>query len=71
MRFDGLTAQQLRVAKLVAEGWTDKAIGDKTGIEPATVRFHIRRIAKVWDLSPEKVARVEIARRVARFTNAA
>lgn len=68
MRHDGLTPQQLRVAKLVAEGWTDKRIASDLHIKPATVRFHVRRIAAILSPGADKRPRSVI---VQRFTNAA
>lgn len=65
-RPDKLTPQQARVAMLVAEGATDKAIAEKLEIHVQTVRFHIRRIAVAWQLDPTKVTRVQIAQRVPR-----
>lgn len=64
MKRDGLTNQQYRVARLVADGKTDRQIAAALGIEEQTVRFHIWRIALAWQLDPQGNTRVQIATRV-------
>lgn len=64
MRIDGLTAQQFRVAELIAAEKTDKDIGRALHIAPESVRFHIRRIASAWNLTGN--VRVAIANRLRR-----
>jgi DNA-binding NarL/FixJ family response regulator len=63
-RPDKLTPQQARVAMMVAAGETDKAIAAALDIHVQTVRFHIRNIAVVWELDPDKVTRIQIAQKV-------
>jgi DNA-binding NarL/FixJ family response regulator len=65
-RPEKLTPQQARVAMMVAEGATDKAIAAELGIHVQTVRFHIRGIAAAWNLEKGKVTRVLIALKVPR-----
>lgn len=62
MKTDGLTAQQLRVAELIALEKTDKQIASILHIEVVTVRFHIRGIAHTWQLAGN--IRVAIANRL-------
>jgi DNA-binding NarL/FixJ family response regulator len=63
MRVDGLTAQQNRVAELVALGESDKQIAVHLGIAKRTANAHVLRIAATWQLDPAKNLRVQIARR--------
>ncbi len=39
-----LTPRQLEVLRLLAEGLTDRQIGERLGISPATARTHVERI---------------------------
>lgn len=57
-----LTDKQREVARLVAEGWGDKAIGAKLTLKPRTVRVHIEAIAYTLRLDPLRSVRVQIAR---------
>lgn len=61
-RPDGLTPHQREVADLVAAGKTDKEIAAALGIGKHGVWFHIRSIAKAWELRGN--VRVQIALRV-------
>jgi DNA-binding NarL/FixJ family response regulator len=63
-RSDKLTPQQTRVADLVADGYTDKAIAVRLHLAVRTVRHHIRAIGLALQIPGEKVTRVEIARRM-------
>lgn len=62
MKIDGLTPQQARVARLVADGLTDKEIAAALHIGRHGVSFHVRRIAARWHLTGN--IRVRIASRV-------
>jgi two-component system, NarL family, response regulator NreC len=42
--YDGLTAREHEVLKLIAEGYTNQAIADKLVISPSTVQTHRTRI---------------------------
>lgn len=64
MRYDGLTARQLEIGRLVADGWTDAQIAERIGIHVQSVRYHIWRIVSKWDLDGEKNVRVLIAQRI-------
>jgi len=56
-----LTAQELQIAVLVAEGGTNREVGARLMLSPRTIEFHLRNIyAKVGVRS-----RTELARRVA------
>lgn len=59
-----LTPTQARVAALVAEGCSNKAIAATLVIAETTVKVHVRRIAKRWQLDQTRNIRVQIARRV-------
>jgi DNA-binding NarL/FixJ family response regulator len=63
-RPEDLTPQQLRVADLVADGYTDKVIATRMHIAVRTVRHHIRAIGLAFKIPGDKVTRVEIARRM-------
>lgn len=67
MRFDGLTARQLEVARLVAEGMRDSEIATRLGRSTRTVNAHVQRIAFVWRLDPQRDIRVQIAQRVGKI----
>lgn len=62
MKTHGLTPQRLRVARLVADGKTDKEVGEELGISKQGVWFHVRALAKAWNLRGN--VRVLIANRV-------
>lgn len=49
-RFDGLTAREHEVLKLIAEGHTNQVIADRLVISPSTVQTHRTRIMQRLDL---------------------
>ena len=60
--FFGLTRREYEIAKLISEGYSNKAIGDKLVITTRTVEHHTSSIiAKLGTQSPEKHSRVLIA----------
>lgn len=69
--FDSLTARQLEIARLVADGRTDEQIADGLGIARRTVNGHIQRIASTWGLNTQRDLRVQITRRVLSWPRAA
>lgn len=42
----GLSERESQVALLLAQGHSDKIIADRLGIEPSTVKVHVRRVLK-------------------------
>jgi two-component system response regulator NreC len=48
--YDGLTAREREVLKLIAEGYTNQAIADKLVISPSTVQTHRTRIMQRLNL---------------------
>ncbi|MHA6729189.1 response regulator [Devosia sp. A369] len=42
----GLSEREAQAALLLAQGHSDKVIADRLGIEPSTVKVHVRRILK-------------------------
>jgi DNA-binding NarL/FixJ family response regulator len=59
--FEDLGPQQRNVAKLLAEGWTDKTIAATLNISQVTVRKHIHRLQRRLG-EPGKDGRVMIVR---------
>jgi DNA-binding CsgD family transcriptional regulator len=57
---DELTAQELQVALLVAEGKTNREVGAALFLSPKTVEFHLARVYRKLDLT----SRAELIRRV-------
>ena len=55
-----LTATELSVAELVAEGLTNRQVADKLYLSPHTVGFHLRQVFRKLEIS----SRVELTRRV-------
>ena len=43
--FEALTAREIQVLELMAEGRSNKAIGQRLGISDQTVKFHVAAIA--------------------------
>ena len=43
--FEALTAREIQVLELLAEGRSNKAIGQRLGISDQTVKFHVAAIA--------------------------
>ncbi len=56
-----LTEQQLRVATLVAEGYTDRQIATQLRVTPQRVGQMVRSIARRLDVDDERDVRVQIA----------
>jgi len=48
--YDGLTAREREVLKLIAEGHTNQVIADKLVISPSTVQTHRTRIMQRLNL---------------------
>ena len=61
-----LTPQQQRVVELVVDGRTDQQIADKLHVEVQTVRFHIWRVARAWDLDKQGNTRAQIVAKYLR-----
>lgn len=66
MKYNGLTPQQHRVAKLVADGRTDQQIADALKVAAQTVRFHVWRIAIEWKLDRQGNTRAQIVAKYLR-----
>ncbi len=58
--WDSLTRAELRVARLVAEGLTNRAVARRLGISPHTVDTHLRHSFTKLDIG----SRVELTRYV-------
>ncbi|HYK70203.1 MAG TPA: LuxR C-terminal-related transcriptional regulator [Streptosporangiaceae bacterium] len=60
-----LTPRQTRIVRLVADGYTDRAIARALGISPRTVHAHLQRIYRALDVSSrtEALARLRELRR--------
>ncbi|MFI6940974.1 LuxR C-terminal-related transcriptional regulator [Streptomyces sp. NPDC050418] len=63
---DGLTPQQLRIARLVAEGATNREVARHLSVSPRTVDHHLRNVFAALGVR----SRVELARAVARADGA-
>lgn len=57
---DSLTDRQQEVARLVAQGYTDKQIGAELGLSPRTIEYHVSQIVKRWKLDVSLNVRVQI-----------
>jgi two-component system response regulator NreC len=60
--YDGLTAREREVLKLIAEGHTNQAIADKLIISPSTVQTHRTRIMQRLNLQT-RAELIQYARR--------
>ncbi len=67
--FDGLTAREHEVLKLIAEGHTNQAIADKLVISPSTVQTHRTRIMQRLNLH-NRAELIQYARRKGLLDNA-
>jgi DNA-binding CsgD family transcriptional regulator len=65
LRLLGLTRMEARVAAMIAEGESPEAIARTCGIEPSTVRVHLKRIYAKLDVSGQ----LELAVLLARLSN--
>ncbi|NGO81680.1 helix-turn-helix transcriptional regulator, partial [Streptomyces sp. YC504] len=65
-RLDGLTPQQLRIARLVAEGATNREVARHLSVSPRTVDHHLRNVFATLGVR----SRVELSRAVARADGA-
>lgn len=68
-RYDGLTAREHEVLKLIAEGHTNQAIADKLIISPSTVQTHRTRIMQRLNLH-SRAELIQYARRKGLLDNA-
>ena len=59
-----LTASERRVAVLVAEGWTNRGIGERLGVSHRTVERHINGIYRKLDYDYRHSKRVKLARHI-------
>ncbi|MBI5031152.1 MAG: response regulator transcription factor [Chloroflexi bacterium] len=66
--FDGLTAREHEVLKLIAEGHTNQAIADKLVITPSTVQTHRTRIMQRLNLH-NRAELIQYARRKGLLDN--
>lgn len=66
--FDGLTAREHEVLKLIAEGHTNQAIADKLVISPSTVQTHRARIMQRLNLH-NRAELIQYARRKGLLDN--
>ena len=62
LQHSGLTARQLDVARLLAQGCTNKAIGGMLAMTENTVKVHIAAIFRAFDVSNRTEAVLEIQR---------
>ncbi len=53
---EALTAREIEVMRLVAEGLTNKQIAERLGISPSTVDTHIQSIYNRLDISSRSAA---------------
>jgi DNA-binding CsgD family transcriptional regulator len=56
--WDSLTATELSIAELVAEGMTNRRVAAKLYLSPHTVGFHMRQVFRKLEIS----SRVELTR---------
>jgi DNA-binding NarL/FixJ family response regulator len=62
LQHSGLTARQLDVARLLAQGCTNRAIGGMLAMTENTVKVHIAAIFRAFDVSNRTEAVLEIQR---------
>lgn len=62
LQHSGLTARQLEVARLLAQGCTNKAIGGMLAMSEGTVKVHMAAIFKAFGVSNRTEAVLEIQR---------
>lgn len=60
--WDTLTEAEIRVARLVAEGLTNRAVASRLSLSPHTVDSHLRRIFGKLEVN----SRVELTRKTLR-----
>ncbi|MBI4671995.1 MAG: response regulator transcription factor [Chloroflexi bacterium] len=66
--YDGLTAREREVLKLIAEGYTNQAIAEKLVISPSTVQTHRTRIMQRLNLH-SRAELIQYARRKGLLDN--
>jgi DNA-binding NarL/FixJ family response regulator len=64
MTLAALTRKQLDVARLVADGHSDKRIASLLSISEGTVGYRVAAIVRRWRLDPTRNIRVQITRAV-------
>jgi len=62
LQHSGLTARQLEVARLLAQGCTNKAIAGMLSMSESTVKVHIAAIFRAFDVTNRTEAVLEIQR---------
>lgn len=62
-----LSRQEVNVAMLVADGYSDKQIEAMLNISHNAVRIYIDRVRKKWELAKDRNVRTEITRIVVRI----
>lgn len=55
-----LSPRQRQIAEMIADGYINKAIAAKIGIQHSTLRNHIRQIARKLNLDRSKDTRVQV-----------
>ena len=59
LRDSGLTAQQIQIARQIAEGATNREVAERMFVSPRTVDYHLRNIFQRLSIS----SRAELIRR--------
>lgn len=61
---EALTLRELEIARLVSQGWRDRAIAQHLRIAESTVRAHVDSIKEKWGLDATLNIRVQIAQKL-------